>query len=83
MAVITSGISLLKTYDVVVSLTGGGPAGSTKTLAYSILAVSFPQRDIGLAIGPGRAADTRGCGPVPSTVLFLRRRAEDDAESIG
>lgn len=27
VAVITSGISLLKTYDVVVSLTGGGPAG--------------------------------------------------------
>jgi multiple sugar transport system permease protein/raffinose/stachyose/melibiose transport system permease protein len=49
VALITSMISLLKTYDVVVSLTGGGPAGSTKTFAYQILAVEFPKRQVGLA----------------------------------
>ncbi len=49
VALVTSMISLLKTYDVVVSLTGGGPAGSTKTFAYQILAVEFPKRQVGLA----------------------------------
>ncbi|MFB4419537.1 carbohydrate ABC transporter permease [Streptomyces sp. QL37] len=82
VAVITSGISLLKTYDVVVSLTGGGPAGSTKTLAYSILAVSFPQRDIGLASAQAVLL-ILAAAVLSLTVLFLRRRAEDDAESIG
>ncbi|MEV8569545.1 sugar ABC transporter permease [Streptomyces sp. NPDC051322] len=82
VAVITSGISLLKTYDVVVSLTGGGPAGSTKTLAYSILAVSFPQRNIGLASAQAVLL-ILAAAVLSLTVLFLRRRAEDDAESIG
>ncbi|MFG2925788.1 carbohydrate ABC transporter permease [Streptomyces sp. NPDC048305] len=82
VAVITSGISLLKTYDVVVSLTGGGPAGSTKTLAYSILAVSFPQRNIGLASAQAVLL-ILAAAVLSLTVLFLRRRAEDDAESVG
>lgn len=82
VAVITSGISLLKTYDVVVSLTGGGPAGSTKTLAYSILAVSFPQRDIGVASAQAVLL-ILAAAVLAITVLVLRRRAEDDAESIG
>ncbi|MFE4694846.1 carbohydrate ABC transporter permease [Streptomyces sp. NPDC056749] len=82
VAVITSGISLLKTYDVVVSLTGGGPAGSTKTLAYSILAVSFPQRDIGLASAQAVLL-ILAAAVLSLTVLLLRRRAENDAESIG
>ncbi|MFF2325056.1 MULTISPECIES: carbohydrate ABC transporter permease [unclassified Streptomyces] len=82
VAVITSGISLLKTYDVVVSLTGGGPAGSTKTLAYSILAVSFPQRNIGLASAQAVLL-ILAAAVLSLTVLFLRRRAENDAESIG
>ncbi|TXS05217.1 MULTISPECIES: carbohydrate ABC transporter permease [Streptomyces] len=82
VAVITSGISLLKTYDVVVSLTGGGPAGSTKTLAYTILAVSFPQRDIGLASAQAVLL-ILAAAVLSLTVLFLRRRAENDAESIG
>ncbi|WP_381801611.1 carbohydrate ABC transporter permease [Streptomyces niveus] len=82
VAVLTSGISLLKTYDVVVSLTGGGPAGSTKTLAYSILAVSFPQRDIGLASAQAVLL-ILAAAVLSLTVLVLRRRAEDDAESIG
>jgi multiple sugar transport system permease protein/raffinose/stachyose/melibiose transport system permease protein len=82
VAIITSGISLLKTYDVVVSLTGGGPAGSTKTLAYSILAVSFPQRNIGVASAQAVLL-ILAAAVLALTVLVLRRRAEDDAESIG
>ncbi|MER6976326.1 sugar ABC transporter permease [Streptomyces carpinensis] len=82
VAVITSGISLLKTYDVVVSLTGGGPAGSTKTLAYSILAVSFPQRKIGVASAQAVLLIV-AAAIMAITVLVLRRRAENDAESIG
>ncbi|WP_432042989.1 carbohydrate ABC transporter permease [Streptomyces cadmiisoli] len=82
VAVITSGISLLKTYDVVVSLTGGGPAGSTKTLAYSILAVSFPQRNIGVASAQAVVL-ILAAAVLAITVLVLRKRAEDDAESIG
>ncbi|MBK1783838.1 carbohydrate ABC transporter permease [Prauserella cavernicola] len=81
-AIITSGISLLKTYDVVVSLTGGGPAGSTKTLAYQILAVSFPERDIGVASAQAVLL-ILAAAVLAITVLVIRRRAENDAESIG
>ncbi|ONK09621.1 sugar ABC transporter permease [Streptomyces sp. MP131-18] len=82
VALITSGISLLKTYDVVVSLTGGGPAGSTQTLAYSILAVSFPGRQIGLASAEAVVLII-AAAILAFTVLALRRRAEEGAESIG
>jgi raffinose/stachyose/melibiose transport system permease protein len=82
VAIITSGISLLKTYDVVVSLTGGGPAGSTKTLAYSILAVSFPERKIGLASAQAVVLVV-AAAVLAFTVLALRRRAEEGAESVG
>ncbi|RKN44085.1 carbohydrate ABC transporter permease [Streptomyces hoynatensis] len=82
VAIITSGISLLKTYDVVVSLTGGGPAGSTQTLAYSILAVSFPGRKIGLASAEAVVLII-AAAVLAFTVLALRRRAEEGAESIG
>ncbi len=51
-------VTLLKTYDVVVSLTGGGPAGSTQTAAYLILNSSF-------------ANSTLGFGSAQSVVLML------------
>jgi multiple sugar transport system permease protein/raffinose/stachyose/melibiose transport system permease protein len=41
-------VTLLKTYDVVVSLTDGGPAGSTQTAAYLILSDSFANSTLGL-----------------------------------
>lgn len=82
VAIITSCISLLKTYDVVVSLTGGGPAGSTKTLAYNILAVSFPERRIGLASAQAVVL-VIAAAILAYTVLALRRRAEEGAESVG
>ncbi|MEQ7127754.1 sugar ABC transporter permease [Actinopolymorpha sp. B11F2] len=40
-------ITLLKTYDLVVSLTGGGPAGATQTVAYLILWDSFHASELG------------------------------------
>ncbi|WP_327636618.1 sugar ABC transporter permease [Kribbella sp. NBC_00482] len=40
-------VTLLKTYDLVVSLTGGGPAGSTQTAAYLILWDSFHNNALG------------------------------------
>jgi raffinose/stachyose/melibiose transport system permease protein len=40
-------ITLLKTYDLVVSLTGGGPAGTTQTAAYLILWDSFHTNQLG------------------------------------
>ncbi|MER6943155.1 sugar ABC transporter permease [Nonomuraea sp. NPDC000554] len=40
-------VTLLKTYDLVVSLTGGGPAGSTQTAAYLILSESFANSSLG------------------------------------
>ncbi|MFE6554695.1 carbohydrate ABC transporter permease [Streptomyces sp. NPDC057746] len=40
-------VSLLRTYDLVLSLTGGGPAGTTQTGAYLILAESFQNNVLG------------------------------------
>jgi raffinose/stachyose/melibiose transport system permease protein len=40
-------ITLLKTYDLVVSLTGGGPAGTTQTAAYLILWDAFHTNQLG------------------------------------
>ncbi|WP_267278858.1 carbohydrate ABC transporter permease [Arthrobacter sp. CDRTa11] len=81
VAIITSGISLLKTYDVVVSLTGGGPAGSTKTLAYEILSVSFPERRIGLASAESVLLII-AAAILAFTVLALRKKADEGAESV-
>ena len=41
-------VTLLKTYDLVVSLTAGGPAGATQTAAYLILSESFHNSELGL-----------------------------------
>ncbi|MFF3489864.1 carbohydrate ABC transporter permease [Streptomyces sp. NPDC002795] len=46
--IVLSLVTLLKTYDLVVSLTGGGPAGQTRTLAYLILWNSFHDGRLGL-----------------------------------
>ncbi|NKQ56889.1 sugar ABC transporter permease [Amycolatopsis sp. K13G38] len=45
--IVLSLITLLKTYDLVVSLTAGGPAGQTQTLAYLILWNSFHDGRLG------------------------------------
>ncbi|WP_372351247.1 carbohydrate ABC transporter permease [Streptomyces sp. KL116D] len=46
--IVLSLVTLLKTYDLVVSLTGGGPAGQTQTIAYLILWNSFHDGRLGL-----------------------------------
>ena len=45
--VVLSLVTLLKTYDLVVSLTAGGPAGQTQTVAYLILWNSFHDNRLG------------------------------------
>jgi ABC-type sugar transport system permease subunit len=45
--IVLSAVALLKTYDLVLSLTSGGPAGRTETVAYQILAVSFSNGSLG------------------------------------
>ena len=73
-------VSLLKTYDLVVSLTGGGPAGSTQTAAYLILWDSFHNN----ALGAGSAQSvvlmliTAG---LALTVARLRSRADQGARA--
>jgi multiple sugar transport system permease protein/raffinose/stachyose/melibiose transport system permease protein len=78
VAMVTSMISLLKTYDVVVSLTGGGPAGSTKTFAYQILAVDFPKRQVGLASAEAVVL-ILVAAVLAFAVLALRRRSDEAA----
>lgn len=76
VALITSGISLLKTYDVVVSLTSGGPAGATKTFAYQILAVTFPARQVGLASAEAVVLIVVAAA-LSFSILALRRRSDE------
>ncbi|WUV04612.1 sugar ABC transporter permease [Actinoallomurus sp. NBC_01490] len=45
--IVLSLVTLLKTYDLVVSLTAGGPAGQTQTIAYLILWNSFHDNKLG------------------------------------
>ena len=52
-------VTLLKTYDLVVSLTGGGPAGSTQTAAYLILWDSFHDDALGFGSAQSRRTDAR------------------------
>lgn len=49
VATVLNLIGLIRTYDLVVSLTGGGPAGATQTYAYVILARSFEGTKVGYA----------------------------------
>lgn len=78
VALVTSMISLLKTYDVVVSLTGGGPAGSTKTFAYQILAVEFPKRQVGMASAEAVVL-ILVAAVLAFAVIALRRRSDEAA----
>ncbi|WP_344755404.1 sugar ABC transporter permease [Gryllotalpicola koreensis] len=49
VALILNLIGLLRVYDIVVSLTGGGPGGATQTYAFVILMQSFGGTKIGYA----------------------------------
>ncbi|MFI7692958.1 carbohydrate ABC transporter permease [Nonomuraea sp. NPDC049655] len=49
VATVLNLIGLIKTYDLVVSLTNGGPAGATQTYSFLILARSFEGTKVGYA----------------------------------
>ncbi|UUN31592.1 sugar ABC transporter permease [Streptomyces sp. FIT100] len=73
--VVLSLVTLLKTYDLVVSLTAGGPAGQTQTVAYLILWNSF--HDGRLGFGSAQAVVLMLVTAVLAlAVTRLRRRAE-------
>ncbi|MEV0165832.1 carbohydrate ABC transporter permease [Nonomuraea fuscirosea] len=65
--IVLSLVTLLKSYDLVVSLTAGGPAGQTQTVAYLIHAHppvrAHRQRVLGPAGHPGRPVRPRRPDP--------------------
>ncbi|MDT0541821.1 MULTISPECIES: sugar ABC transporter permease [Streptomyces] len=73
--IVLSLVTLLKTYDLVVSLTAGGPAGQTRTIAYLILWNSFHDGRLGLG-----SAQSVVLMAVTATLALLvtrlRRRSE-------
>lgn len=68
-------VGLLKVYDVVLSLTDGGPAGSTQTIVYQILKDSFANSSLGFGAAQSIilliVTAVLGLG-----VTIVRRRAE-------
>jgi len=71
-------VGLLKAYDVILSLTDGGPAGSTQTIVYQILKDSFANS----ALGFGAAQSIVlliVTAVIGLSVTLLRRRAEQKA----
>jgi multiple sugar transport system permease protein/raffinose/stachyose/melibiose transport system permease protein len=73
-------VSLLKTYDLVVSLTGGGPAGSTQTAAYLILWDSFHNNALGFGSAQSVVLMLITAG-LALTVARLRSRADQGARA--
>ncbi|WP_026924349.1 carbohydrate ABC transporter permease [Glycomyces arizonensis] len=82
VTLVTTVLSLLKVYDVVLGLTNGGPGDATQNWAYEILAVSFANNDIGLACAQAVLL-VLVAGLLSFTIIALRRRAEEGAEAIG
>lgn len=81
IALVTSLLSLLKAYDVVLGLTNGGPGDATQTWAYEILAVSFANNRVGLACA--QAVLLIVVAAVLSfSIMALRRRADAGAEAL-
>ncbi|THV35240.1 carbohydrate ABC transporter permease [Glycomyces buryatensis] len=82
VTLVTTVLSLLKVYDVVLGLTNGGPGDATQNWAYEILAVTFAKNDIGLASAQAVLL-VLVAGILSFTIIALRRRAEAGAEAIG
>jgi multiple sugar transport system permease protein/raffinose/stachyose/melibiose transport system permease protein len=82
VTLVTTVLSLLKVYDVVLGLTNGGPGDATQNWAYEILAVTFANNDIGLASAQAILL-VLVAGLLSFTIIALRRRAEAGAEAIG
>jgi raffinose/stachyose/melibiose transport system permease protein len=73
-------VSLLRTYDLVLSLTGGGPAGRTQTGAYLILAESFQNNVLGY--GSAQSVVLTVIVAIAAlAVTLLRRRADAGART--
>jgi raffinose/stachyose/melibiose transport system permease protein len=66
-------IGLLRTYDLVVSLTGGGPAGQSNTIAYRIIALGFSSDQAGQA-SAGATVLFLATIALAGTVMLIRRR---------
>ncbi|MFF4902633.1 carbohydrate ABC transporter permease [Streptomyces sp. NPDC001068] len=71
-------VSLLRTYDLVLSLTAGGPAGSTQTGAYLILGESFQNNVLGYGSAQSVVL-TVITGVAALAVTLLRRRTDAGA----
>lgn len=70
-------ISLLRTYELVLALTAGGPAGNTQTITYYILTISFANGKLGY--GAAQAVLLMVVILVVTVALTaMRRRAEKD-----
>ncbi|GAB3536896.1 sugar ABC transporter permease [Arthrobacter tecti] len=82
VTIVTSILSLLKVYDVVLGLTNGGPGDSTQTWAYEILAVSFANNKIGLACAQAVLLIVVA-GILSFSIIAVRRKAETGAEAVG
>ena len=82
VTIVTSILSLLKVYDVVLGLTNGGHGDVTQTWAYEILAVSFANNKVGLACAQAVLLVVVA-GILSFTIIALRRRAEEGAEAVG
>ncbi|MEF3403110.1 carbohydrate ABC transporter permease [Agromyces sp. CCNWLW203] len=80
VTIITSVLSLLKVYDVVLGLTNGGPGDATQTWAYEILAVSFANNRVGLACAQAVLLII-AAGILSFGIIAMRRRAEEGAEA--
>ncbi|MCD2443431.1 sugar ABC transporter permease [Agromyces sp. SYSU K20354] len=80
VTIITSVLSLLKVYDVVLGLTNGGPGDATQTWAYEILAVSFANNRVGLACAQAVLLIV-AAGILSFTIITMRRRADEGAEA--
>lgn len=82
VTIVTSILSLLKVYDVVLGLTNGGPGDATQTWAYEILAVSFANNRIGLACAQAVLLII-AAGILSFSIIVMRRKAEEGAEAAG
>ena len=71
-------VGLLKAYDVVLSLTDGGPAGSTQTIVYQILKDSFANSALGFGAAQSMVLLVV-TAIIGLAVTLVRRRSEQKA----
>ncbi|MFJ2954354.1 sugar ABC transporter permease [Streptomyces sp. NBC_00669] len=77
IATVLNLVGLIRAYDIVVSLTGGGPAGSTQTFSYLILARSFESTKVGYATA--QAVFLMVVSAVLALVVTALRNRQDQA----